>query len=175
MPNILTNQYFNDTKKVFVPNAVSGNTGESENKHLLSIITEYERKLLLEVLGKEQYNQLQLELEKLPFNLQASVPAASEYQRLVNGYEEWQGIIPMLSFFVYCHWLEADEIKVGTVGSGKGQKEGYTIADRSAEYASRWNDFVEELEALREYLDSVEELNLIDEFPYYETINRFGL
>ncbi|MEM7485040.1 MAG: hypothetical protein AAF348_07510 [Bacteroidota bacterium] len=175
MPNIITPSYFDNNGELSIPNAISGNAGEGINNKLSVIIAKYERRLLLEVLGVDQYNFLQLELDKLPFNPQAVTSASVEYQRLVNGFEQWEGIRPMLGYYIYCKWMESDEIKVGTVGSGKGNKQSYTIADRSSEYSDRWNDFIKTLYELEEYLKASEDLGLADGFPFYETQNSLGI
>ena len=177
MPNIITATYFTDKAELLIPNAISGNAGEGVNKKLQSIIDKYERKILLEILGGDQYNVLQGELDKLPFNSQAVEAADTAHQRLVNGYQDWAGLKPMLANYIYCHWMQSDEIKVGTVGSGKGKKQGYTIADRSTEYANRWNDFIEELEDTLKYLEDSPDFVVNVDFPdgKYEMTNPFGL
>lgn len=176
MPNIITATYFTDKAELLIPNAISGNAGEGLNKKLQSIIDKYERMILLEILGSDQYNVLQGELNKLPFNSQAVTSATIEHQRLVNGYEEWQGLKPLLGNYIYCFWMRSDEIKVGTVGSGKGQKQGYTIADRSSEYAERWNDFIKELSDTMDYLELSPDFEVSGEFPYgkYKMTNSLG-
>lgn len=176
MPNIITATYFTDKAELFIPNAISGNASDGVNKKLQSIIDKYERRILLELLGDDQYNVLQGELDKLPFNSQAVEAADDAHQRLVNGYDAWAGIKPLLGNYIYCFWMQSDEIKVGTVGSGKGQKQGYTIADRSPEYSQRWNDFIEELKETLEYLEDSSDFVVNVDFPYgkYEMINPLG-
>jgi len=176
MPNIITATYFTDKAELTIPNAISGNVGEGLNKKLQSIIDKYERMILLELLGGDQYNILQGELDKLPFNSQAVEAADTAHQRFVNGYEDWQGLKPLLGNYIYCFWMRSDEIKVGTVGSGKGKKQGFTIADRSSEYAERWNDFIIELEDTLEYLEASPDFEVSEDFPYdkYVMTNTLG-
>lgn len=176
MPNIITASYFTDKAELLIPGAISANAGEGINKKLQSLIDKYERKILLEILGMDQYNILQGELEKLPFNPTAVEAADDAHQRLVNGYDDWHGLKPLLGNYIYCFWMRSDEIKVGTVGSGKGQKEGYTIADRSSEYAERWNDFIDELDDTLKYLEDSPDFEVSEDFPYgeYTTTNSLG-
>lgn len=175
--SIITPSYFVDRAELEIPNAISGNAGEGINKRLQTIIDKYERMMLMELLGGDQYNVLQEELEKLPFNPEAEEAATSEHQALVNGYLDWQGIKPLLGLFIYCAWMRSDDVKVGTVGSGKGQKEGFTIASRAGEYAERWNDFIIELAAALDYLEDSEYFEVNPEFPLYKygTINSLGI
>lgn len=177
MPNIITPSYFVDRAELEIPNAISGNAGEGINRRLQILIDKYERMMLLELLGKDQYNHLQEELELLPFNPEAITAAQPATIELVNGMDDWQGLSTVLGLFIYCAWMRSDEIKVGTVGSGKGQKEGFTIASRAGEYAERWNDFIIELAAALDYLEDSEYFEVNPEFPLYKygTINSLGI
>lgn len=46
------------------------------------------------------------------------------------------------TLYVYCKWLEKDEIKEGTLGFGKLESEGLNVTDNSQKYVNRWNEFV---------------------------------
>ena len=176
MTNITTvDRFINEPLKI--PNAVSENSGESSNSGLESIISEFEKYLLLEALGAAQYVQLQAALLKTPFTTGAAEAAPQEFIDLVEGTTDmtWEGLRPLLDNFIFCAWLRESEVVVTAIGSGKGKAEGFTIADNSAKYASRWNLFISKLDAFRDYLRDSEELDLPDSFPYFETVNSLGI
>lgn len=174
MPNITTHtDYVNEPWKI--PGAVSENAGEPENKGLTNIITESERTILKEILGDAQYATLQTELGKLPFNASSSETADEDYQDLVNGDGSFVGLINLLKNYVFCEYLRETEVNLSLVGSGKGQSQGFTVADNNAKFAKRWNAFVLDLEYLGEWLDDHETLEQGEDFPTYERENRFGL
>lgn len=47
-----------------------------------------------------------------------------------------------VKLYVYCKWLEKDEIKEGVVGYGRIESDGLTVTDNSQKYVNRWNEFV---------------------------------
>lgn len=158
-----------------IPNAVNESAGADSNAGLNAIISEAEKGILPELLGQDQYDTLQTELNKLPFNPQSGVNADQVYVDLVNGDGVWQGIRPLLTNFIFCMWLEETEVRLTMVGSGKGKSQGFTVADNSSKYVKRWNTFVSEVEELCEYLDDSGDLELPDEYPTYETQNSLGI
>lgn len=176
MPNITTIDRFTDPP-VKIPEAVNESAGVDENAGLEAVITEQERIILKEALGKDQYAVLQVELTKKPFNPASPDDALPEYVELVLGStdEVWQGLHPMLDNFIFCAWMRESEVKTMAIGSGKGRVEGFTQADNSSKFAQRWNVFVSNLSDLREYLEESVDFELPSEFPYYETTNSLGL
>jgi hypothetical protein len=151
MPNITTISSFT-SEPLKIPVAVNESAGIDNNAGLDKVITESERKLLKSILGDAQYAQLQTELSKLPFNPQSGSNADQNYIDLVNGSGIWQGIRPMLDNFIFCAWLKATEVTLTHIGSGKGQTQGFTVADNSGKYVDRWNIFVDEYEDVLDYI-----------------------
>lgn len=159
MPNITLISDFvaGETK---IPNAVSQNVGESANEDLQSIIDKYEKKVMLAVLGSTQYATLQTALGDLE-------NAAQHWKDFVEQVKE------PLRNYIYCKWLSFDEVKLTTVGPGKGVASGFLSSDSIGKYVARFNDFVDGLEYLREFLDDSEQLELIDDFPQVAYCNSF--
>lgn len=147
-----------------IPNAVSLNASEGVNGDLQAIIDKYEKKTLLAVLGKDQYDALQLELAKQPFTEGASETAATHWQTLVNDY-----LKDLLLPYIYCKWLRFDEVKLSTVGPGKGKADGFGQSDTNIKYIERFNEFVDSLNELKEHLTDTEQFSVSDDFPcaYY--------
>lgn len=149
----------------YIPNAASLNSGEATNEGLLAIIEKYEGELLLNVLGKDQYDDLVLELPWIMLreygqdyldefdldlddseeNLYGSTPklvdSISEelYKELIFGAGQLRLLVQS---YVYCKWIEKDEIKEGTVAWGKLNADGVNTGDVSKKYVDRWNEFV---------------------------------
>lgn len=176
MPNITSISDFT-APPLAIPLAINESAGVDTNSGLTAVITEQEAILLKKVLGDDQYETLQTELGKLPFNPQSGANADPVYIELVNGSGAWNGIRPMLRNFVFCAWAREDEVKWNAVGPGKGKAEGFTVADFSSKFVERWNLFVDELYKLEEYLEASETLVLPEDFPYddYDYENSFGL
>ena len=151
MPNITIISSFT-SEPLKIPVAVNESAGVDNNAGLDKVITESERKLLKRILGDAQYAQLQTELGKLPFNTQAGTNADQNYIDLVNGTGSWQGLRPMLDNFIFCAWLKATEVTLTHIGSGKGQTQGFSVADNSGKYVDRWNMFVDEYEEVLAYI-----------------------
>lgn len=162
---------------VRIPNLVNQSAGVATNDDFESIRNEYERKILREVLGDAQYVSLQAELLKQPFVKTAQDVAPTAYVDLVEGStdETFTGLRELLKNYVFCQWLRITETKNLILGPGKGKSAGFSYADNGPKYADRWNSFVEVLDELREYLDESTDFELPDDFPEYETENRFGL
>lgn len=151
MPNIALPQDFT-VGEIKIPNAISQNTGEGINGDLQYIIDKYEAKLLKALLGQSQYDLLQTEL--------ADLDSAPQY---------WKDLVskltPAIQNYIYCKWLDFDEVKLTTVGGGKGKASGFTMADTTGKYVDRWNELVDYVEDIREYLDASADLELIEDYP----------
>jgi len=160
-----------------IPHAVSQDAGVSGNADLTGVIVENERDLLIKLLGETQYFSLQTELAKLPFTEGASETASTIYVELVNGKANtsWEGLRAILKNYIFCKWLEVDEISNLVTGTGKGETEGFTVADNSAKYVSRWNIFVEKYNQLTEYLGDSADLDQPEKYPYFDFKNSLGI
>lgn len=149
----------------FIPNAVSLNSGEAVNENLLSIIEKYEGELLLNVLGREQYDdfvkelpwimlreygqdyldEFGLDLDDSEENLYGSTPkledsiTEEDYRELIFGDGQLRLLVQS---YVYCKWLEKDEVKEGVVAFGKLNADAVNTGDNSKRYVDRWNEFV---------------------------------
>lgn len=175
MPNITSISDFT-APPVYIPQAVNESAGVDVSAGLDAVIDENEAIILKEALGDDQYETLQTELGKLPFDPQSGANADQVYVDLVNGSGAWSGIRAMLKNFVYCAWVREEEVKLSAIGTGKGRAEGFTIADFSSKYVGRWNLFIDDLYKLEEYLELSETLIVPDDFPYgYEHKNSLGL
>lgn len=158
MPNItLTTDFQKGELKI--PNAVSQNAGEGINGDLQAIIDKYEKKVLLAVLGKSQYDVLQTKLDDLE-------NAEQYWQDLVNDY-----LKDLLTNYIYCQWLKFDYVKLSTVGAGKGKSEGYQLSDTDSKYVDRFNEFVDWFWKLEEHLRESENLEIPDDFPMVHYAN----
>ena len=174
MPNITISSNFTD-EPIKIPNAVNESAGVNDSGGVDKIITENERILLKEILGDVQYTTLQEELAKTPFNSGAAQAADQNYVDLVNGSGAYQGLVPMLDNFIFCAWLEATEITQTMVSSGKGKTQGFTVADNSSKYVRRWNRFVEEYEAVMDYIATSDFFEYQIPDRYYENKNSLDL
>lgn len=192
----------------FIPNAVTLNSGEAVNEGLLSIIEKYEGELLLNVLGKEQYDDLNkelpwimlreygqdyldefcIELDDTTENLYGSTPklinpiSEEDYRELIFGAGKLRLLVQS---YVYCKWLEKDEVKEGVVAFGKLNADSVNTGDNSKKYVDRWNEFVylykystfpflSESILFDTVFDYQEQFN--SSFGFYpETRNSFGL
>ena len=158
MPNITNTTDF-QAGELKIPNAVSQNAGEGVNGDLQAIIDKHEKKVLLAVLGKTQYDMLQTEL--------ADLGNAEQYwQDLVNDH-----LKQMLQNYIYCKWLRFDEVKLTTVGAGKGQADGYGQSDTNTKYVERFNEFVDMFWDLEEFLTDSDDLEKGDDFPTVQYAN----
>lgn len=174
MPNITkTSSFENEPVKIAV--AVNESAGVDENAGLDAVITENERRILLMALGRDQYNTLQTELGKLPFNTQSGDNADQVYIDLVNGKDEWPGLAPMLDNYIYCAWLRATEITVTAVGAGKGVPKGYNPSSLASDFSDRWNVFVDAYEDLITYLEDSDTLEVPKMRHWFEYNNSLGL
>lgn len=152
-----------------IPNAISGNAGEGLNGDLDYIIKKYEKALLLNLLGYDQWRDLQTALEDLP-------NADQKWQDLVNGKEEWKGLAPIVKNFVYCHWIRFHEIKVSTTGAGKAKVKNYSISDYNQKYTDRWNELARWTDCdFRDFVSETEGLELNPLFVPYGITNQFGI
>lgn len=160
MPNIVSTSDF-QKGELKIANAVSQNPGDGINGDLQEIIDKYEKELLLDTLGSAQYAQLQTELGGTP---------STHWQNLIDDY-----LKPMLLPYVYCKWLRFDEVKMTTVGAGKGKAQAFSVSDVNHKYSARWNEFSDAVEELGEHLEDDANFTRPDDFPCYSYENSFGL
>lgn len=162
MPSIVHPSDF-ESGPLRIPGAVSGNAGEAANADLTAIIAKSEKEVLLRALGKTQYDA---------FMAGTGAPW--------DGLREF--VKPILMLHAYCQWLRYDEVNYTTVGGGKGQAAGQSMADLNSRYVTAWNEFVDLYmgiasyqTSLYEYLEQTEGLTS-DEFHFdYVYLNQFGL
>lgn len=167
MPQIVQPSDFS-SGRLRIPNAVSLNAGEGVNGDLVALIAECEERVLLGALGQTQYDAFQTALGQDP------VPAPwLDVKTLVA---------PMLQNYIYCQWLRYNEVDFTTVGGGKGQAKGQTVADLNAKYVEAWNRFVllysgedEFKTSLYEHLRDTAGLDESEFMFEYNFENQFGL
>lgn len=140
MPAILTSSYFN-TGELFIPNSVDVPSINPNNPtavdNLQSFIDKYEKILLVDVLGIEQYNTLidnQSETSGVWFDL----INGKEYENKV-----WAGLKPLIASFVFCKYLENDKSYYTSVGMERSKAENSISVNPTEKIVEVWNSFVE--------------------------------
>lgn len=168
MANLLTPSDFSsgETK---IPNAVSLNAGEGQNKDLADLITKYEKKMILILLGETQYTALQDHIED-PGN----APEPWKSLMLGDGFF-FEGLKAMAKRYVYCQWLVFDDVTVTSAGKGKKKAQALEMASPVQKYVDRWNELVDDSVRLRDFISSQEELEIWEEFPDWSYKNSLGL
>ena len=114
---------------------------------LTDFITQYEHEALLSLLGYTAYKELAAEIQAGAYS--------PKWDRFVNGYEysvgnylvKWNGIknsekISLVSYYVYCKYLEAQQNKAASVGMVQIKTENSVLVDGLANYSASWNEFV---------------------------------
>lgn len=193
---IIDASYFTQGE-LLIPNAVDLNANSSVNNivsTLDSLIIKYERQLLLDALGSVNYNELVLELEKLPFKEDTEPPtletAGQKWIDLVNGatytYEDetyiWDGLKSMIPYYIYCMYLRSDEVEYSTTGMARNA---VTNADRSPyilKYVTSWSCFLELNQgesdvtvSLVTYMGHKKDDFSTPKLKLYPKVNRFGI
>ena len=157
-----------------IPNAVSGVPGEGLGGDLDGIIEKYEKDVLLRALGITQYDELQTALGDLD-------NADQKWQDLVRGSGKWEGLKALIMPYVFCMDLRFKEVRLSTVGSGKGKAKAHTVADNNQRYVEAWNEFVDRYcgevdsqTSLHDFLSDTDGLD-VSEFDYFvRHENQFG-
>lgn len=140
MPAILTSDYFK-SGELFIPNSIAvpdiQNGSVTAVDELQSFIDKYEKVLLVDVLGIEQYNTLkenQSETSGIWFDL----ISGKEYENKV-----WSGLKPLIASFVYCKYLENDKSYYTTVGIERSKAKNSISVNPTENIVEVWNSFVE--------------------------------
>lgn len=202
MPAILTSSYFN-TGELFIPNSISvpdiqdGNVTAVDN--LQAFIDKYEKILLVDVLGIEQYNMLK-DNQSQTSGIWFDLINGKEYDNKV-----WSGLKPLIASFVFCKYLENDKSYYTTVGIERSKAKNSVSVNPTEKIVEVWNSFVEMYQgsfncdyrflqpifyfegwdlgnfrnktyaSLIEYLKAFPEEYSSEWFYRYEIKNRFGL
>lgn len=141
MPTIITSDYFKD--KLFIPNSVvvpdiqkAPNQSPTNVDKLDRSIEKYERLLLVNALGIEQYNELMAHIGD----------SSGKWYDLINGatYDNkvYNGISDIIGYFVYVNFLKYEAVQFNTTGLERSNAANSTSvypADRLIDY---WNEFV---------------------------------
>jgi hypothetical protein len=156
---IITPTYFLKGE-LFIPNTTNGNAGKSTaiQNDLASIITKYERELLINALGVTLYNDLS---SQTFLSGVIDTGAPDKWKDLVNGktYARdskefiWDGLKgfdgnSLIAFYIYCKYLENDEVTYSTTGMAN---ESVTNADRvsyTPKYVKAWSQFLTQYQSV---------------------------
>jgi hypothetical protein len=148
-----------------VPKAVSQNAGEEGNQDLKELIEKYEPQILMEFFTDADYAVFVTKI--------GDKDAEQYWLDLINGSGKWLGLKPLLKYYIFCKWLEFDDVKLTVVGAGKGKAKSFTRASVSGKYTSRWNDFVDQACCLEEYLRGQDDIEITCNFPKYEYVSCY--
>lgn len=118
-----------------IPNAVSQNAGEGVNADLADVMQASIYDLLMECLGPDQYAEFD--------QISDIVLADQKWQDFVNGKGSYRGLKNILLPFVYCAWLQYDNVIHTSAGGSKPNTVGATTASLSGKYVKAWNVFVD--------------------------------
>ncbi len=173
-----------------IPNAVSGNAGDSVSSDLDAIGKEYERQLLIDALGVTQYSKLETALSDFPNADQKWKDLVSGVTYQVDGVAViWDGLRGknkdgLVANYVYCQYLKHDEITYTTTGMGRSSVKNSTLASFTPKYVSAWSSFLKQYQgekpyqrSLYQFLEDNEATYTVDldDFRKYSPVNRFGL
>lgn len=169
--------------KYRIPNAVSLNAGEGINADLQDVLNSSVYDLLMECLGPDQYAELDAVSD---INL-----ADQKWQDFVTGKGTYKGIKEVLLPYVFCNWLQYDNVTHSTVGGSKPQTVGAATASLAGKYVRSWNEFVDLYQSdhpafypahaeVGSHADSLYEFMTkepfdVTYFRFYNYENRFGL
>lgn len=162
-----------------IPNAISMNAGEGINADLQDVINSSVYDLLYEALGQTQYDELDA-IEDLS-------AAPQKWKDFVNGNGSYRGIKEILMPFVFCNWLQYDNVHYSTVGGSKPDTVGGSTASLAGKYVRAWNTFVESYQenatgqwsggsnkdSLYEFMTAFPENWDVSHFRLFEYENRF--
>lgn len=172
---IVTPSYF-QYPPVFIPGASDSvpeiGTGDpTELDKLQLYIDKYEGELLINALGRVQYAELVSEIE----NGEVKPTANQKWIDLVNGKDDWQGLIvkfgqvktSLIAEYIYYHYLRDTETFYATTGLVRPDAANSITISANVDLVTKWNDFV-----------SVYEGNSICNFYhpnlYYESYPLYG-
>ncbi|MBO0323465.1 hypothetical protein J0X14_14245 [Muricauda sp. CAU 1633] len=162
--------------------------GSVSTNNLDTVITRYERQLLLDALGVELYNGLETAMGDLE-------SAAQKWKDLVNGSDyavdgesyRWDGLKGnakdgLLAHYIYCMYLRQDEIDYSTTGMKRNAVENAVRASYTEKYVTAWSNFINMYQgentvrrSLRQFLEDRESDFPIGAFKCYGNVNRFGI
>jgi len=140
MPAILTSDYFK-SGELFIPNSVAHPSTDpdapSDVDKLNLFIERYEKILLVDALGIEQYNTLKENQDD----------TTGKWFELINGKEYdnkvWAGLRPVIASFVFCKYLENDKSYYTGVGMERSKAENSINVNPTEKIVEIWNSFVE--------------------------------
>jgi len=140
MPAILTSDYFK-SGELFIPNSVAvpsinPNTPTAVD-NLQSFIDKYEKILLVDVLGIEQYNTL-IDNQSQTSGIWFDLINGKEYENKV-----WEGLKPLIASFVFCKYLENDKSYYTGVGMERSKAENSISVNPTEKIVEVWNSFIE--------------------------------
>lgn len=153
---ILDLTYF-QTGELYIPNnrtLGARPTGTPQNTDLPTFIAKFERNFLYDALGVTFYNELQVELQKLPFNPDATETAEQKWIDLVNGRDydiqgssfRWDGLRgfekdSVIAYFVKAMFLKSQESTYTTEGIVKLQPANASPFSYGRQYNQVWDTF----------------------------------
>ena len=140
MPTILTSYYFK-SGELFIPNSVAVPSINPNNPNavdnLQSFIDKYEKTLLVDVLGIDQYNTLRANQSQTS-GIWFDLINGKEYENKV-----WAGLKPLIASFVFCKYLENDKSYYTSVGMERSKAENSISVNPTEKIVEVWNSFIE--------------------------------
>lgn len=147
---IVTPSYFR-YPPVFIPGSSDSipevGTGDpTELDKLQLYIDRYEGELLINALGRVQYDELVSQIE----NGSVKPSADQKWKDLVNGKDEWQGLIvkfgqvktSIIADYIYYHYLRDTETFYATTGLVRPDVANSITISANVDLVTKWNAFV---------------------------------
>jgi hypothetical protein len=146
-------------------------------------IDEYEKKVLIGLLGYDLYTEMMAAYAALP-----GVPLPAKWDKLINGTPytyggqsvRWNGLInsdkvSFIAYFVYCQYLRAKQFPFQTTGSVQPKNENSQVVDGIANHTDSWNKFVELYESCYQYLTTDDTSYPLVSPCRFKLTNNFGI
>ena len=152
---------------------------------LPQFITQYEKEVLIGLLGYVLYAEMMAAYAALP-----GTPLPEKWDKLINGTTytyagqtiRWNGLInsdkvSFIAYYVYCRYLEAKQTPYQQVGSVIPKQENSNQADGISNHTSSWNNFVFLYDACMAFLKSYPEDYPLENVThnYLPLTNIFGI
>jgi len=141
---IIDKSYF--TGKLFIPNVqavpdIHGGTQPNNQDKLTAAIVKYERLLLINALGAEQYDLLVAVMGSVT----DYVPGNKWYD-LVNGKtydnKRFDGLRDIIGYYVYVNFLKYESVQFNTTGLERAESANSTPVLAEQRVIDYWNEFV---------------------------------
>lgn len=187
MARLIDTSYF--VREINLP----GNPLTSVYTDIQQYIDQYEKQILIALLGRELYKELQVEIDADSYT--------TKWNRLVNGHEysvdyqgitteiRWNGLInddkiSLLSYYVYFYWMKFHATGTTSIGESVTEKENASGVQPVAKMVNAWNSHIDLYGKTNDVVINETAYNFLKEFEDdydnwvftpMEKINIFGI